>query len=101
MESKTLEPFLRTVMKTGKVSFGLKGALKSAKSAKLVVLSTSLGEEEREALVSACKGADVPVVALDDTSSRLGTISRKSFPVKALAVRSVGDADLEKLLRPA
>ncbi|MEM0074813.1 MAG: ribosomal L7Ae/L30e/S12e/Gadd45 family protein [Conexivisphaerales archaeon] len=101
MEPRLLEPILKTAAKTGRISFGVKETLKAIKGAKVIILSSSLTSHERKAIVDAAKSANVPIVTFDETSIRLGNISGKAFPIKSLAIRSAGDADIERLLKMA
>jgi large subunit ribosomal protein L30e len=95
---RTFEEFLRTCIRTGKVDLGYRSTLSSIKSAKLIIYSRSLKPEQVEKLVRASKEANKPVVEFDGTSIALGRAAAKSFPILALAVRSPGDADINRFI---
>ncbi|MDG6933327.1 MAG: ribosomal L7Ae/L30e/S12e/Gadd45 family protein [Nitrososphaerota archaeon] len=101
METRLIEPFLKSAAKTGRVTFGMKETLKALKGSKVVVLSTSATKNERDLIRTSCKSVNVPLVSFDDTSVVLGRLAGVGHPVKVLAVRSAGDADVDKLLRMA
>jgi len=101
METRLIEPFLKSASKTGRVTFGMKETIKTLKGSKVVVISTSLSKDELDSIHLACKSAGVPVVLFDDTSMVLGRMAGVGYPVKALSVKSAGDADLERLLKVA
>jgi len=98
LKTRVLEPFLKSVAKTGRVSYGLRESIKSLRGAKLLVVSSSLAEEERKRIEALCSSSKVPIINFDGPSLSLGKISGVYYPVKVLAVKSAGEADLEKLL---
>lgn len=92
MSSKSLDNFLRIVARTGKYVIGSKEALKTIKSAKLVVLANSLEEDLRREFLDNCKKHSVPVIEFNGNSARLGRSFGKPFRVSAISIRSFGDA---------
>jgi ribosomal protein L30E len=72
--------------------------MKTLKSSKLVVASSSLSSAELEQMKAACASVGVPFLLYDGTSVKLGAIAGKPFPVKVISVRTPGEADLGKLL---
>jgi len=100
LDNKRIASVIKVAMKSGNVVLGERASLKSLKSSKLVVVSESLLSEEREAVEKACKEAEVPLLIFEDSAVALGAAAGRSFPVKVLSVKSAGDADIGKLLRP-
>ena len=98
MDDKTIASVVKVAVKSGKVVLGERASLRSIKSSKLVVVSSSLGSGEVDSVSKACKEAEVPLVAFEGSAVELGAAAGKSFPVKVLSVKTVGDADLGKLL---
>jgi large subunit ribosomal protein L30e len=99
VDSKTVASVIKVAMKSGKVVLGERATLRSLKSSKLVVVSSSLPEEEAAEVKNACKEAEVPLVAFGDSAINLGAAAGRSFPVKVLSIKSAGDADLGKILK--
>ena len=95
---RTFEGFLKVAVRTGKVEMGYRSTLSSLRSAKLVVYSRSLNPERLHELLEAAKANNTPVVEFDGTSIALGNACGRPFPVLALAIKSPGDADLDKFL---
>ena len=102
MSSKALDNFLRTVARTGKYIIGSKEAIKSIRSAKLVILANSLEEDLKNEFLSACKKHSVAVIEFNGNSAKLGRSFGKPFRISAIAVRAFGDAkfgDVKDLLK--
>ncbi len=95
---RSFEEFLKVAVRTGKVEMGYRSTLSSIKSAKLVIYSRSLEPEKLQRLLEAAKSSETPVVEFDGTSIALGNACGRSFPVLALAVKSAGDADINRFL---
>ena len=98
---KHLRMFLEMVKRGGKMSFGLRTSMKYAKSAKLVIVSNCVSEEEIEKLKAVASRSRTPVIFYNITSAELGKVAGRPHPVKALAVNTLGDADLNKLVEVA
>lgn len=101
MEIRLLESFLKSACRTGKVSFGVRETLKYIKGAKLVITSQSLKQDEKDALLNSCSALSVPLIQFEGSSIQLGNIAGVKHPVKAIGIRSTGEADLNKLLNVA
>ncbi len=96
---RTISDFMYVVRRTGSAEYGLRGALRYAASAKLILASNGLGDSEYSALEEAARGARAALVKLSEVSpAELGRAVGRPHPVKALAVTSLGDADLDKFL---
>ena len=99
---RTLSSFLQMVRRSGRLVYGLRSVERYARSAKVIIASGSLTEEEKESLERLAKGARTTVVYYGDmTSAELGRTAGRQHPVKALAISSLGDADLGKLMESA
>ncbi len=99
MDDKTIASVVKVAVKSGKVVLGERASLRSIKSSKLLVVSSSLGRGEIDSVSSACKEAEVPLITFGGSAVELGAAAGKSFPVKVLSVKAAGDADLGKLLK--
>jgi large subunit ribosomal protein L30e len=99
LEEKLLEKTLRTVIKTGKCVFGLRGVGKGLKGAKLVVVASSIEGPARQTLIASCQTQGVPVLAYEGSSVKLARLCGRPFRISAVAVKSPGDVDLRPLLQ--
>jgi ribosomal protein L30E len=101
LDDKAIASVVRVAMKSGKVVLGERASLRTLKSSKLVVVSSSLRSEEADEVNEACREAEVPIAVFGGSAVDLGAAAGRPFPVKVLSIRSAGDADLGKLLSVA
>jgi len=99
LSEKALGDFFSKVMKTGRYHIGLREVLKNLKDARLVVVSSSLSEEELASIEEGLKGRSVPLIRYEGDSVKLGRVCGLPFRVKAVSVRHPGEASIRKLLK--
>ncbi|HDJ04647.1 50S ribosomal protein L30e [Candidatus Bathyarchaeota archaeon] len=87
-------------VKTGKVLFGAKSALKNAKTgkARLIIVASNCPPEIRQDLEYYCKLSGIPLIVYDGTSLELGAVCGKPFTVSAMTIREPGDSDIMKVV---
>jgi large subunit ribosomal protein L30e len=92
-----------TTVKTGKVLFGAKNTVKTAKvgKAKLIIVAANCPRSIREDIENYCRLSKIPIVIYNGTSIDLGMACGKPFMVSALTVRDPGDSDILKLTEAA
>jgi len=96
---RDLSEFMQVVRRTGIVEFGLRSAARHGGSAKLLLASSGLTQEEVARLEDAARGARGVLVHYAELSpAELGRAAGRQHPVKALAVTALGDADLDRFL---
>lgn len=85
--------------KTGKLVLGYDNVLKLLQTGnpKLVILSDSTPDENRESILYYSKLGEVKCFTTKKTSIELGSDCGKPFPVSTLAVLDAGDSDILKL----
>lgn len=90
---------IQIVVKTGKVSFGLKEAVDAARFAKarLLILASNCPPAYRESLMQYAKQSEIPTYDYHGTSVDLGAACTKPFVVAALTIREPGDSEILKL----
>lgn len=90
---------IATTVKTGKVFFGAKNTIKTAKlgRAKLMIVAANCPEKIRKEIEYYCKLSKIPMIVYNGTSIDLGAACGKPFMVSALTVRTPGDSDILKL----
>jgi len=94
-----IDKAIANVVRTGKVSFGMDSALKSAKTGKvkLIVLAANCPSEVREDIEYYAKLSDVPLMTFRGSSLDLASVCGKPFSVSALGIREPGDSDILKV----
>lgn len=96
---RDLSEFMQVVRRTGSVEFGLRSAVRHGGSAKLLLASSGLTQDEVARLEEAARGARGVLVHYAELSpAELGRAAGRQHPVKALAVTALGDADLDRFL---
>ncbi len=99
VDEKMLEKALKTVVKTGKYTLGLKEVTKSLKGVKLLVYSNSLDEATVSKMEGLCSASSVPTVAYSGSSVELGRLCGRPFRVSVISVKSAGDVDITPLIK--
>jgi large subunit ribosomal protein L30e len=86
-------------VKTGKVSFGVKGALDAAKlaKAKLLILASNCPDPHKSDIAHYAKKSSVHVYNYPGTSLDLGAACGTPYVVAALAITEPGDSEVLKL----
>ena len=95
-----LNKALVSVVKTGKVSFGVNSALQNAKTgkAKMIVLASNCPKDIKEQIEYYGKISKVPVMTYKGTSIDLATVCNKLFIISALSIRETGDSEILKVI---
>ena len=90
---------IQIVVKTGKVSFGIKEAVDSARfaKAKLLIMASNCPEPQRSDITQYAKQSDLPIYNYQGTSRDLGGACLKPFVVSVLTIREPGDSEILKL----
>ena len=86
----TLTEEVQAAVKSGKAIIGYRRSLKTIKtgSPKLVVTAENIPEAMRKTIEQNAKVAEVKVETFDGTSTQLGIICGKSFPISTLVIKS-------------
>jgi large subunit ribosomal protein L30e len=89
-----------TVVKTGKVSFGVNTALQNAKTgkAKMVILATNCPKDIKEQVEYYGRISKVPIMTYKGTSMDLAAVCNKLFIISALSIRETGDSEILKVI---
>jgi len=99
VEPSQLSKILKDAMKGGMYTIGAKEAMGSMKGTKAIICTRSLPAQLGAKLRDEAKKHDVAVVDLGISSVELARMIGRPFRVSALALRSVGDADLKQLVK--
>jgi len=86
-------------VKTGRVLYGVKNALKNAKTGKLrvVIRAANCPQKFSEDLEYYCNLSKIPLIVYSGTSKDLGMVCGKPYTVCVLAIRELGDSDILKV----
>ncbi|RLI21980.1 50S ribosomal protein L30e [Candidatus Bathyarchaeota archaeon] len=97
-----IEKAIATAVKTGKVEFGAKNAIKNAKlgRAKLIILASNCPKDIRADIEYYSKLSKVPIYIYKGTGIDLATVCGKPFIVSALSIRDPGDSEILKIVKP-
>ena len=87
---------IASAVKTGKVVFGAREALWSARTgkARMIILAPNSPPQIREDLERYGAMSEIPVVTCKDSSIDLGMVCGRRFPVVALTIKELGDSDI-------
>lgn len=79
---------IQAAVKAGKATIGYRRSLKSIKtgSAKLAVIANNLPSDMKKNIEQNAKIGDIKVEVFDGTSTQLGVICGKSFPISTLTI---------------
>ena len=94
---------IRTVVKTGKVSFGAKSTIQNAKTgkAKLIISAANCPRNTREDIEYYCKLSNVPLIIYKGSSIDLAAVCGKPFIVSSLSIKEPGDSEILRLIEKA
>jgi len=97
----SLDKAIAMAVKTGKVAFGAKTAIRSAKlrKAKLIVLAQNCPESIRRDIEYYCRLSKIPVIIYEGSSIDLGLTCGKPFMVSALTIRDPGRSNILKVVK--
>lgn len=92
--SLSFESELRMAIKTGKVKFGSKEAIRAAKlgKAKLIIIAENTPKELKDDIIYYSKLSKIPTYIYKGTSIDLGTLCGKPFMVAAVVIYDEGDS---------
>jgi large subunit ribosomal protein L30e len=87
---------IATAVKTGKVIFGTRQAVRNARTgkARLIILASNALQKVRDDLEYYGKLSQIPIYTHKGTSIDLGVICGRPFVISALTVKEPGDSDV-------
>lgn len=95
-----IDKAIATAVKTGKVVFGAKEAMRSVKSgkARMIMIASNTLFSTKENLGHNGRLSEIPIVTYKGNNFDLGRICGKRFPVGTLTVKEPGDSAILKLI---
>ena len=94
-----LAKVLKDAIKGGKTVVGAKESLASMKGSKAILLTRSVPAGLGAKLREEAKKYGVPVVELSHSSTELAKMMGRPYRVSTIALRSVSEADINRLMR--
>src|ERR671920_1601684 len=95
---KTLEKVVKNAITENKYKSGAKEVLQSMKGSKLVIMSKSLGLDDRLKLEKQANSFKIPIYRFDGNSVQLGKLCNKPFRISIMSLKSGSDEDINSLI---
>ena len=99
VDNVQLSKVLKDALKGGKTAIGSKESLEAMKGSKAILLTSSVPTALAARLREEAKNNGVPLLELPLTSAELARMIGRPYRVGALALRSVSEADVNRLLK--
>ncbi|MGH9981780.1 MAG: ribosomal L7Ae/L30e/S12e/Gadd45 family protein [Nitrososphaeraceae archaeon] len=95
---KNLEKIIKDAKSSNKFKEGLKEVRSNIKGSKLIIVSNSLRNSDKQFIEKSCKELKVPLYYYGDNSIKLGRLFNKPYRISSVALKSVEDDDVTALL---
>jgi ribosomal protein L30E len=95
---KNLEKIIKDAKSSNKFKEGLKEVRSNIKGSKLIIVSNSLRNSDKQFIEKSCNELKVPLYYYGDNSIKLGRLFNKPYRISTVALKSVEDDDVTALL---
>lgn len=95
---KNLEKIIKEAKSSKKYKEGLKEVKSSVKGSKLIIVSTSLRNTDKQFIEKHCNELKVPIYYYSDNSLKLGRLFNRPYRISTVALKSIADEDVKALL---
>ncbi len=95
---KNLEKIIKEAKSSNKYKEGVKEVRSNVKGSKLIIVSTSLSNIDKQFIEEHCKELKVPIYYYGDSSIKLGRLFNRPYRISTVALKSVVDEDVNALL---
>ena len=95
---KNLEKIIKEAKSSNKYKEGVKEVRSNVKGSKLIIVSTSLSNTNRQFIEEHCQELKVPIYYYGDNSIKLGRLFNRPYRISTIALKSVADEDVSALL---
>ena len=95
---KNLEKIIKEAKSSKKYKEGLKEVKSSVKGSKLIIVSTSLRNTDKQFIEKHCNELKVPIYYYSDNSIKLGRLFNRPYRISTVALKSIADEDVKALL---
>lgn len=95
---KNLEKIIKEAKSSKKYKEGSKEVKSSVKGSKLIIVSTSLRNTDKQFIEKHCNELKVPIYYYSDNSLKLGRLFNRPYRISTVALKSIADEDVKALL---
>ena len=95
---ENLEKIIKEAKSSKKYKEGLKEVKSSVKGSKLIIMSTSLRNTDKQFIEKHCNELKVPIYYYSDNSIKLGRLFNRPYRISTVALKSIADEDVNALL---
>ena len=95
---KILEKVVKNAVTENKYKSGAKEVLQSMKGSKLVIMSTSLGLDERLKLEKQANSFNIPIYRFEGNSVQLGKLCNKPFRISIISIKSGSNEEITSII---
>jgi ribosomal protein L30E len=95
---KNLEKIIKEAKSSNKYKEGIKEVKSNIKGSKLIIISTSLNNDDKLFLEKTSAEYKVPIYYYDDNSLKLGRLFNRPYRISTVALKSVSEEDVNTLL---
>lgn len=95
---KNLEKIIKEAKSSNKYKEGVKEVRSNIKGSKLIIISKSLRNTDKQFIEKTCEELKVPLYYYTDNSIKLGRLFNKPYRISTVALKSVEDEDVNALL---
>ena len=95
---KNLEKIIKEAKSSKKYKEGLKEVKSSVRGSKLIIVSTSLHNTDKQFIEKHCNELKVPLYYYSDNSIKLGRLFNRPYRISTVALKSIADEDVNALL---
>jgi ribosomal protein L30E len=99
VDTAQLSKLVRSAMKSGKYTIGARESMSAMKGTKALLCTKSIPAQLGAKLREEAQKHGVAVVEVDVTSAEFARIVGRPYRVSALALKSVGEAELKSLMK--
>ncbi|MGE0242498.1 MAG: ribosomal L7Ae/L30e/S12e/Gadd45 family protein [Nitrososphaeraceae archaeon] len=95
---KNLEKIIKEAKSSNKYKEGIKEVKSNIKGSKLIIVSSSLNNADRQLLEKSSEDHKVPIYHYNDNSIKLGKLFNRPYRISAVALKAVSEDDINALL---
>ena len=95
---KNLEKIIKEAKSSNTYKEGSKEVKSSVKGSKLIIVSTSLRNTDKQFIEKHCNELKVPIYYYSDNSIKLGRLFSRPYRISTVALKSIADEDVKALL---
>jgi ribosomal protein L30E len=95
---KNLEKIIKEAKSSNKYKEGIKEVKSNIKGSKLIIVSTSLKDTDKQSLEKSSKEYKVPIYYYSDNSIKLGRLFNRPYRISTVSLKSVSEEEVNALL---